>query len=691
MAQLDDWLNQAVNLHRSGQLAEAESLYRQILAADPRHSNAWQLLGAMSLQQQNFPVAVEYLSRAIALGCTHALVYNHLAVAYQSLNQLDQALQAYELALLKQPNFPEALVNRASILKHRGDYSAAISALRRAIELQSDHVDAHAALAASWHELGRADEAIDAYRALLKLRPDDARSHNNLASLLIERHHAVEALAHLDRALALDPRYAKAMNNRGSALKTLGRNVEAEACFRRAVELDPTLVAAYNNIGTSVGSQGRADESHAAIAQAVALDPSNAAIHSNWLMGQLYRSSVNLSTLADMSARWEEQHAAPLRSTWRPFDLDRQSERPLRIAFVSGDFGQHPIGCIMMPIARHAAANNFSCHLYSTRPMRDTLEGVLRQLTDSWHEVGMLSDDRIAEQIRHDQIDVLVDLAGHSAYNHLKVFAYKPAPVQITWAGYQATTGLSAIDYLISDDVMVPYGAEPFYREQLIRLSAAAWCCEVPENAPDLEPRQPRSLNNLTLASFNNPTKLSAEVVAVWSRVLQQLPTARLILKYRGLDEPSMVDHYQRAFARQGVAADRITCSGSTPLLDMLDQYRDVDVALDPFPFGGGVTSLLAMWMGVPVVTWPRDTIASRQTLSMLTRMGTLDGVAYSADEYVAQAVKVAQQALAGGTAARRARREALRGTGFIQGERYVREWAAAVRRAWQAWCQRGM
>ncbi len=690
MAQLDDWLNQAVNLHRSGQLAQAESLYRQILAADPRHSNAWQLLGAMSLQQQNYSVAVEYLSRAIALGCTHALVYNHLAVAYQSLNQLDQALQAYEMAILKQPNFPEALVSRALILKQRGDFPTAISALRRAIELQADFVDAHANLAATLHELGHADAAIEAYRALLKLRPNDARSHNNLASLLLERNNAIDALVHLDQALALEPRYAKAMNNRGSAMKILGRNVEAEACFRRAVEFDPTLVAAYNNIGTSVGSQGRADDSHAAIAQAVALDPSNAAIHSNWLMCQLYRSSVNLATLADMSARWEAQHTAPLRSTWRTFDLDRNRDRPLRIAFVSGDFGQHPIGCIMVPIARHAAANNFSCHLYSTRPMRDTLEGVLRQLAGSWCEVGMLADDRIADQIRRDKIDVLIDLAGHTAYNHLRVFAYKPAPVQITWAGYQATTGLSAIDYLISDDVMVPYGAEQYYREQLIRLSEAAWCCEVPENAPDIEPHEPRSLSNLTFASFNNPTKLSSEVVAVWSRILQQLPTARLILKYRGLDEPSMVDYYQREFARQGISPGRVTFAGSSPLLEMLDQYRGVDVALDPFPFGGGVTSILAMWMGVPVVTWPRDTIASRQTLSMLTRMGTLDGVAHSADEYVAQAAAVAQQALAGGTAARRARREALRNTGFIQGERFAREWAQAVRRSWHAWCQRG-
>ncbi len=252
------------------------------------------------------------------------------------------------------------------------------------------------------------------------------------------------------------------------------------------------------------------------------------------------------------------------------------------------------------------------------------------------------SDQRLAEQIRADRIDILFDLAGHTAHNRLLVFARKPAPIQITWIGYEGTTGLTAMDYLLADRHVVPEGTEHYYRERVLRMPEGYLCYEPPDAAASVGPLPSLTKGYATFGSFNNPAKITAEVATVWAKILRRAPTARLILKYRGLGDPSVKRRYLDLFAAHGVEPHRLELLSWSSYADYLATYQQVDVALDPFPFSGSATTCEALWMGVPVITCPGETFASRHSLSHLSNVGLTEMIAHDLDEYVEAAVSVA-------------------------------------------------
>jgi protein O-GlcNAc transferase len=253
-----------------------------------------------------------------------------------------------------------------------------------------------------------------------------------------------------------------------------------------------------------------------------------------------------------------------------------------------------------------------------------------------------MSDQQLAEQIRADRIDILFDLAGHTAGNRLLVFARKPARIQISWIGYEGTTGLEAMDYLLADHLMIPLGSERRYRERVLRMPDGYLCYDPPETAPPVEP--PPALNNgfTTFGSFNNPAKITAEVVEVWATILRAAPSAHLLMKYRGLGDQAVRRRFLDLFVAQGVAPERLDMRPWSSYSDYLATYRDVDVALDPFPFSGSATTCESLWMGVPVITSPGDTFAGRHSLSHLTSVGLTETIALDLDTYVDLAVALA-------------------------------------------------
>jgi predicted O-linked N-acetylglucosamine transferase (SPINDLY family) len=258
-----------------------------------------------------------------------------------------------------------------------------------------------------------------------------------------------------------------------------------------------------------------------------------------------------------------------------------------------------------------------------------------------WRDVIGISDERLAKQIRADGIDILFDLAGHTAHNRLLVFARKPAPIQITWIGYEGTTGLAAMDYLLADRHVVPEGTEHYYRERVLRMPDGYLCYDPPEAAPPVGPPPSSTKGYATFGSFNNPAKITAEVVAVWAEILRRAPNSRLTLKFRGLGDPTVKRRYLDLFASHGVAPQRLELLPWSPHAEHLAAYQQVDVALDPFPFSGSATTCQALWMGVPVITCPRETFASRHSLSHLSNVGLTETIARDFDEYVELAVSL--------------------------------------------------
>jgi protein O-GlcNAc transferase len=434
----------------------------------------------------------------------------------------------------------------------------------------------------------------------------------------------------------------------GNRAFTAQRLVEAERLYRLATQRFPRIPEAHNNLGTVLKEQGRIKQARAAFERALALRPSYATAHSNLLFTLQYDPTQTPVTLRNAHAAWALRHSGPTFPTAERRspsigdsigpDLDAHGDPRPTIGLVSPDLRNHPVGVFLQAWLLHRNRAHFRVVAYNDHESRDALSQTLRELVDLWRDTARFSDANLAELIRKDGIALLIDLAGHTAGNRLRMFARRAAPVQASWLGYSATTGLPAIDAVLLDHWSAPVGCEAHFVERVIRLDALRFCYTPPASAPRVAPLPAASRGYLTFGSFNNLAKLSSEVVATWAEILAAVPDSRLILKWRSLADPETRERVCNAFASQGVAPARIEFRGWSRHTELLGEYADVDIALDPFPFSGGLTSCDALFMGVPLVTWPGALPISRQTGGFMAALGLGDWIAADRDAYVALA-----------------------------------------------------
>jgi predicted O-linked N-acetylglucosamine transferase (SPINDLY family) len=398
-----------------------------------------------------------------------------------------------------------------------------------------------------------------------------------------------------------------------------------------------------------------------------------------------YRSGVTLRELAEAHQEFQRQHAAPLRDTWPAHDNDRDPQRRLRLGFLSPDLRRHPVGYFLIRVLENLDPRQCEMVCYYDRKTQDELTARFQAAATTWEDVVGLSHERLAEKIRSDRIDILFDMAGHTAHGRLLVFARKPAPIQIAWIGYEGTTGLAAMDYLLADRHVIPEESEPFYREQILRMPEGYLCYDPPAAAPPVGPLPALARGGVTFGSFNNLAKITAEVVAVWAKILRRLPRSRLMLKYRGLGDESVRRRFLALFTAAGTPPQQLDLQPPTSHSEYLATYHQVDIALDPFPFSGGATTCEALWMGVPVLTCPGETFASRHALSYLSTIGMTETIARDLDEYVEMAVS-----WAGDLPRLAALRAGLRGqmaaSPLCDGRRCAVSLMAVLRGVWQRW-----
>jgi protein O-GlcNAc transferase len=714
------WNNLGTVHKAAGEFDAAMAAYRKAIDVKPDYLEAWNNLGTLLRQLGRWHEAEQCLLRAALDPRLQADVLYNLGLVKRSAGKLDEAAQCFEQLVSLRPDRAEAFailgvvryaqgrldlaehllrraialnpgltepLNNLGMVRHaQGHHAEAVEWFRQALATRPNDPEAHNNLGALLNDLGQTDAAWQHFQAALQARPDFAEAHNNLGLLYLRQlSDFVQAEQHLAAAIRCRPNYAAAHDHLGVLRLRQGRLSEARRLYEQALALDPTSVETHNNLGNLLLAMGDAPAAREQYDAALRLKPGFAAAESNRLMGLLYDPRATLDELRREHVAWGD-HAAQSHVASHAWPHSRDPERKLRVGFVSSDLGQHPVGFILLPLLEALDRTQFDVTCYSNRRCSDPVEARLKQLSQ-WRDVLGMSDSLLIEQIRSDQIDVLFDLSGHTALNRLGVFAARPAPVQITWAGYPATTGLGTIDWLFTDATMLAEGLDAHYRERIVRLPEAAWCCAIVADQANIEPAETRMSGPLTLASFNNPAKISQPTVKLWGRILRELPDARLILKFRGLDDEEVSERFRQRFAAEGVEPSRIECRGPTRFDEMLAEYREVDVALDPFPFGGGITTLIALWMGVPVVTLPGSTIASRQSCSILRASGVTDTIAESDEHYV----KIVTQ-LAGDRVRldqlRRRLRPGVEQSAFMQAERFVPVWSAEVRRIWSLWCR---
>ncbi|HWE01323.1 MAG TPA: tetratricopeptide repeat protein [Tepidisphaeraceae bacterium] len=639
---------EALRVQQAGRNAEAQAMCRAVLAREADNGEAFYVLGLAVQAMGRADEAGEYYRRATELQPTLAEAWCNLGIVRRAQKRAEEALACFETAISVRGNVAELYNNFGLMLYDVGRCAESITALEHALRLRPDFPEALNNLATTFQKVGRATEAVECYRKAARLQPDSPVVFSNLGNVLIKSGRVDEALACYDRSLTLRPDHAEVLNNAGIALKESGRLDDAMACFERARAIKPEYATA----------------------------------HSSRLYTIHFHPAFSSRMILDEHRQWNARHAHGLTKNSLPHPNDRSPDRRLRIGYVSPDFRDHVVARFMLPLLAHHDHANFEIFSYTDVARPDEMTARLRRHTDTWRQTLGMSDDQLARLIREDQIDILVDLTMHMGSNRLLTFARKPAPVQVTYLAYCSTTGLEAIDYRLTDPYLDPNPEKngDCYTERSIYLPVSYWCYADPGVAPPVGPLVAAGAGRITFGCLNNFAKVSAPTIQVWSRVLHAVPDSRLVV-HSGLGGHRKL--FCDRMAALGIDAARIEFAGIMRAPQYFEEYRRIDIALDPFPYVGGTTTLDALWMGVPVVSLAGETAVSRAGLSILSNLGLAEFVTRGADDYVKKAAELAGD-LTRLSELRRILRERLQHSPLMDAPRFARDIEGAYREMWK-------
>ncbi|CAO3363187.1 O-linked N-acetylglucosamine transferase, SPINDLY family protein [Azospirillum melinis] len=601
-----------------------------------------------------------------------------------------EAEAGYRAVLAADAGHTNANNNLAIILRARGDWEEALGCYRRALARNAADPFVHSNHGCLLQDMGRSAEAEEALRTAIRLKPEYAEAHFNLANILRNRGDREAAKAAYGEALRLKPDMAAALCNLGDLHKGAVELTRAVECFVAALKADPKSAEAWNNLGETLKEMGRIEEAVAVFQKGLEAHPAHALMHSNLLLALHYTPAVPPETIFRAHMAWAQRHADPLLPAGRRHANPRDPDRRLRIGYVSPDFCAHSVAFFAEPLIREHDRGHFEVFCYPASARSDVVTERLKGLSDGWRSLVGVDDARAAALIEQDGIDILVDLTGHTANNRLTLFARKPAPVQATWLGYPDTTGMRAIDWRFSDAIAEPPGeADRLSAERIVRLPQGFHSYRPPlDVAPPAEPPF-RANGHVTFGSFNNTSKVTGEVVRVWSEILKRVPGSRLIVKSAQMGDEETRRRYLNTFVQCGIDAGRIELLARIDAADgHLRAYDRIDIGLDPFPYNGTTTTCEALWMGVPVVTVAGANHVARVGASLLTHCGLTELVASDMEGYIATAV-----ALAGDPdrldGLRRTMRGRLNAAPLTDYKGFARGVEAAYRAMWRDWVAR--
>ncbi|MGD1277345.1 MAG: tetratricopeptide repeat protein [Tepidisphaeraceae bacterium] len=711
----DEILELARQHHQAGRAAEAERLYRQILAQQPQHAEALNLLGALIAQTGRAEEAADLLRRAVAIDPERADFHFNLGVILMMLGQWEPSIDCYRQALLLKPDYPQAYNNLGSAMINLDRLDEAVDAFRQATILRPRYVQAHTNLgnalerqgkleeavaahrqavtlkadfAEGWYELGNAlrgaarwDEAIDAYRRALALRPQYSEACNNLGAALTGKGSLDEAVEAYRQAIAMRPNNAQACYNLGTVLQVKGDLPQAIVALRQALELRPDYAAAYNNLGNVLREMGQLDAALACYDRAITLRPNHALGHSNRIHALHYHPDYDQAALAAEVAKWNQQHSQPLKSLIRPHPNTRDAHRRLRIGYVSANFRDHASAFYLAALLGHQDHDQFEITCYANVAKPDALTERFQAYADRWRSIAEISDQQAAEEIRADGIDILVDLDLHTLANRLLIFARQPAPVQASWLGYPGSTGMDTIQYRLSDRFLDPPGSQQRPGEQVIYLPDCFWCYDPLTSDVQTNDLPALQAGQVTFGCLSSFVKVNDRVLGLWARIMHSVSGSRLVL----LCPPG--PHRQAVVDKLDVEPDRVEFVQRQPRQQYLQTYHRIDLCLDTFPYNGHTTSLDGLWMGVPLVSLVGGTAVGRGGLSILSNLGHSELVAADAQQYVKIAVELAGD-LGRLSELRRTLRPRMEQSPLMDAKRFAANMESAYRQMWRNWCR---
>lgn len=602
--------------------------------------------------------------------------------------RLGDARELYLQVCNSSPDDHDAWVELSAVSRQLGYLQEAEQAARHAVSRYPDDADALHVLGAALQRQNSMAEAMACYHKVLQINPDMPETRYFLANALRETGAVEAAEREYRRLLEIQSDHLQALNNLSALLTNSGRIQQAVGLLEHALKLSPESPQLLINLGRASLHAGDADRAATVYRQVVDLRPDMAEAHSNLLACLNYLQDTSPGEVFAAHRLWGERHAGALQPYTSWANLPEPGRR-LRVAYVSPDLCEHSVARFLEAVLREHHHNQFEITGYADVPHPDASTAHLRQLCDHWCDSHGMTHEQLAQRVREDGIDILVDLAGHTANNRLPMFASKPAPVQVTWLGYPNTTGVPNIDYRLTDARADPPGvADTLHTEKLVRLPGCFLSYHLPEDAPDVGPLPMLSTGTVTFGSFNNLAKTTPAVICVWAQILNAVPGARLLLKSRATGDADVRQRIQNLFAGQGIEAGQIAFQDSMPSFQgHMAVYNQVDIALDTFPYNGTTTTCEALWMGVPVIAFAGQAHAARVGMSLLAAVGMESLAAEDIEEYVALAVQLAHQPDRL-TTLREQLRGRMRHAPLCDAPGFTRNLEAALRDMWARWCR---
>lgn len=648
------WCALGAARRRMAEMKDAREAYEKAITLDPRYAEALSNLGEWFLTKGEFAMAVKYCDRTLTINPHLLEALNNRSAALYELSRYKEAEETARLALKDHPDSAALHVNLGNILLHTGKARLALKEFRRAAELD----------------------------------PTLAEAQLCLASMLGETHRLAETLELIQHQIRIHGETAQRLASLAHAYHAKGDLVAAEETCKKVLKKQAGNISALVTLSSCKSVQGEHKEAIELIERALTENPDMSGACSNIAFNSTYLPLESRHTIYGYHTLWSDRFEKKTPLPSRVYATTKLENRPLRIGYVSGDFGQHPVGFLLRDVIQRHDQESFYIHCYSMMRTSDNVTEAIRGAATAWIDALLLSDDELEEQILNDRIDILIDLSGHTAYNRLAVFTRRPAPVSATWIGYFHSTGLDRIDYFITDPHTSPSGDGQLFSETPIYLPTTRFCYSPPAYAPEVTPPPSLTTGTITFGSFNRLEKLSDPVIDAWARILDQVPGSHLLLKSGNLQNDRVKEAIRNRFVRRGLAGDRLDLRGPSDHSSMLAEYNEIDIALDPFPFNGGMTTLEALWMGAPVVTIAGNTVVSRQTISALANIGLADELAFpDVDAYINGAIALAQEPTRLNEL-RRQLRPRMESSPLRQPERFTRDLEALYRRMWQAWCR---
>jgi protein O-GlcNAc transferase len=646
---------------KKGQFTEARQLYRSVLEAFPQNLQAKKALKKLqenttkenqaTPSQAQLDAVIKLYSKGQiqeTLECVEilisefpneALLYNISGACYTRLGLLVTAVNHYQQALTIKPDYAEAHSNLGNRLKELGQLDMAIKHYEKALTINPDSAEVYYNLGNTLKELGQLDAAVKRYNQALNLTPNYVEAHYNLGNTLKKLGHLSAAAKQYSQVLAINPDYAQAHYNLGNTHKELSQFNAAVKHYEQALKINPNHVEAWNNLGNRLKELGQLDTAIKRYDQALSINPDYAEAYSNRLFAFNYHSTYDSDTCYREACKFGEIFSKKVASQFSHFQCSSMP-KILKIGLVSGDLREHPVGHFLESIVSPLSQGKVELIAYTTDPKSDNLTARIKPYFSDWKSLYELTDEMAANLIYKDGVHILIDLSGHTAHNRLPVFSFKPAPIQISWLGYFATTGLAEIDYIVGDQHVTPLNSQGFFVEKIWQLPETRWCFTAPKHPINCEKPPVLHQKHITFGCFNNYTKLNNKVIALWAKILNHVNSSRLFLKANQFDDQTVRKDILERFLAYGINAERITIEGFDSRENYLLTYHHIDIALDPFPFTGGTTTMEALWMGVPVLTLQGESLVSRQGIGILMNAGLPNWIARNEDEYITKAIR---------------------------------------------------